>query len=99
MKHKTLAELIPVPDDDMLLVNSSIADITAFMKSALYQDYLRELAIRISLIDAALYDPDLEFTGRHYDLFRGVKQNLLDSKDLFINMLNALKDAENEGEE
>ena len=98
MKIKqSMNKIIPVPDPDMLLINASAKDIELFMKTPLYHDYIRELDIRLSLIDNSLFDPDLDFTGRHYDLFRGVKQNLLDSKDLFINMLGALKDAE-EGE-
>lgn len=97
-KHKTIQELIPVPEDNLLLINSSIKDIELFMKSTLYQDYLRELSIQIKLLDNVLFDPDLEYTGRHYDLFRGAKRKALDAKDIFINMKTALEDAEKEGE-
>lgn len=87
---------MPVPDDDMLLINSSEANIEKFMESALYQDYLREIDIQIKLLDNALFDPDLEYTGRHYDLFRGAKRKALDLKDVFINLLDALKEDEGE---
>jgi hypothetical protein len=63
----------------------------------LYQDYLREIDIQIKLLENVLFDPDLEYTGRHYDLFRGAKRKALDLKDVFINLLDALK--EDEGEE
>lgn len=82
---------ISAEPDEMLLVNSSAADVNLFMKSPLYQDYLREINIQIKLLENALYDPDLEFTGRHYDLFRGAKQKALDLKDVFINLLDALE--------
>lgn len=85
---------VPVEADEMLMVNSAVADIEGFMKSALYQDYLRELNIQIKLLDNALFDPDLEYTGRHYDLFRGAKRKALDVKDIFINLLAALKEDE-----
>jgi hypothetical protein len=88
---------VPVDDNEMLMVNSTEADIESFMKSALYQDYLREINIQIKLLENVLFDPDLEYTGRHYDLFRGAKRKALDLKDVFINLLDALK--EDEGEE
>ena len=87
---------MPVPDDDLLLINSSVAAIDTFMKSPLYQDYLRELDIQIKLLDNALFDPDLEYTGRHYDLFRGAKRKALDLKDMFINLKDALESEEGE---
>ena len=85
---------MPVPDDDLLLINSSGPDIEKFMESSLYRDYLREIDIQIKLLDNALFDPDLEYTGRHYDLFRGAKRKALDLKDVFINLLDALKEDE-----
>jgi len=88
---------VPVDDNEMLLINSSEVEIEKFMQSALYQDYTREIDIQIRDLDNALFDPDLEFTGRHYDLFRGAKRKALDLKDVFINLLDALK--EDEGEE
>ena len=84
----------PVEADEMLIVNSTVADIELFMKSSLYQDYLREIDIQTKLLDNALFDPDLEYTGRHYDLFRGAKRKALDLKDVFINLLDALKEDE-----
>ena len=84
----------PVEADEMLIVNSTVADIELFMKSSLYQDYLREIDIQTKLLDNALFDPDLEYTGRHYDLFRGAKRKALDLKDIFINLLDALKEDE-----
>lgn len=83
-----------VEDDEMLLINSSVSAIDAFMKSALYNDYLREIDIQIKLLDNALFDPDLEYTGRHYDLFRGAKRKALDLKDIFINLKDALESEE-----
>jgi len=82
---------MPVPDDEMLLVNASANEVKTFMESPLYRDYLREIDIQIKLLENALFDPDLEFTGRHYDLFRGAKQKALDLKDVFINLLDALE--------
>lgn len=84
----------PVDESEMLLINSTVPDLEAFMNSALYQDYLREIDIQIKLLDNALFDPDLEYTGRHYDLFRGAKRKALDMKDVFINLLDALKEDE-----
>jgi len=84
----------PVEADEMLMINSTVADIELFMKSSLYQDYLREIDIQTKLLDNALFDPDLEYTGRHYDLFRGAKRKALDLKDVFINLLDALKEDE-----
>ncbi len=94
MKNKFDNNWMPIPEsvDEMLMVNSSIVDIENFMKSALYQDYLREIDIQIRLLDNVLFDPDLEYTGRHYDLFRGAKRKALDLKDVFINILKALKE-------
>jgi len=87
---------VPVEADEMLMINSTVADIEGFIKSTLYQDYLREINIQIKLLDNALFDPDLEYTGRHYDLFRGAKRKALDLKDIFINLLDALKEDEGE---
>ncbi len=87
---------MPISDDNMLLINSDVAAIETFMKSPLYQDYLREIDIQTKLLDNALFDPDLEYTGRHYDLFRGAKRKALDLKDVFINLLDALKEDEGE---
>ena len=95
MKKNTLDHnWVPVPDDEMLVINSSVSDVETFMKSSLYQDYLREIDIQIKLLDNALFDPDLEYTGRHYDLFRGAKRKALDLKDMFINMIDALESEE-----
>lgn len=98
MNKKLDHNWMPIPDDDLLLINSSVSEIETFMKSALYQDYLREIDIQITLLDNALFDPDLEFTGRHYDLFRGAKRKALDLKDMFINLKDALE-SEEEGDE
>ena len=87
---------VAVDDSEMLMVNSYVSDIETFMKGALYQDYLREIDIQIKLLDNALFDPDLAYTGRHYDLFRGAKRKALDLKDVFINLLDALKEDEGE---
>ena len=85
---------MPVTDDNLLLINATVADVELFMKSPLYQDFLREIDIQTKLLDNALFDPDLEYTGRHYDLFRGAKRKALDLKDVFINLLDALKEDE-----
>ena len=98
-KPKSIEELFPTPKDEFLLINSSLRDVESFIDSVLYKDYLRELDIQIKLLQNALFDPDLEFTGRHYDLFRGAIQKALDAKDLFINMKAALEDAEKQGDE
>jgi len=96
---KSLAEMFPKAKDEFVLITSSLKEVDLFIESAIYQDYLRELDIQIDLLKNALFDPDLEFTGRHYDLFRGGIQKLLDAKDLFINIQAALEEeAENEGE-
>lgn len=88
---------MPVPEtaDEMLVVNSSVKEIEFFLSSELYQDYLREIDIQIKLLDNALFDPDLDFTGRHYDLFRGARKKAQELKDVFINLLSALQ---NEGD-
>jgi len=96
---KSLADMFPKSKDEFLLINSSLQEVNTFLNSALYQDYLREHNIQIELLKNALFDPDLEFTGRHYDLFRGGIQKILDAKDIFINIQAALEEeAENEGE-
>ena len=98
MNKKLDNNWMPVPEneDELLLINSTPEDIKKFMSSMLYKDYLREIDIQIKLLDNVLFDPDLEYTGRHYDLFRGAKRKALDLKDIFINLLNALKEDEGE---
>jgi len=91
-KLTNIKEMFPTSQDEFLLINSSLTDVEAFMKSALYEDYKREIDIQINLLKNALFDPDLEFTGRHYDLFRGGIQKLIDAKDIFINIKIALED-------
>jgi hypothetical protein len=100
MKNKLCGNWMPVAEkpEEMLLVYSTAEEVELFMKTPLYQDYLREIDIQIKLLDNALFDPDLEYTGRHYDLFRGAKRKALDLKDMFVNLLEALK-LEEEGEE
>lgn len=93
---KSLDEMFPKSKEEFLLINSSLKEVELFINSALHEDFKREIDIQITLLKNALFDPDLEFTGRHYDLFRGGIQKLLDAKDLFINMQAALEeDAEN----
>ena len=93
---KNIAEMFPTPKEEFLLVNASLKEVDLFINSALHEDFKREIDMQITLLKNALFDPDLEFTGRHYDLFRGGIQKLLDAKDLFINMQAALEeDAEN----
>jgi len=89
---KSLAEMFPKAKDEFLLINSSLKEVDLFIDSLLHQDYVRELDIQINLLKNALFDPDLEFTGRHYDLFRGGIQKLLDAKDLFTNIQAALEE-------
>ena len=89
---KSIAEMFPKSKDEFLLINSSLKEVDLFINSLLHQDYLRELDIQIDLLKNALFDPDLEFTGRHYDLFRGGIQKLLDAKDLFTNIQAALEE-------
>jgi hypothetical protein len=91
-EFKRLEDLFPISKDEFLLINSSLKEVELFLKSPLHGDYSRELDIQIDLLKNALFDPDLEFTGRHYDLFRGGIQKLLDAKDLFINMQAALEE-------
>lgn len=95
-ENKSLDEMFPKSKEEFLLINSTLKEVELFINSALHEDFKREIDIQITLLKNALFDPDLEFTGRHYDLFRGGIQKLLDAKDLFINMQAALEeDAEN----
>jgi hypothetical protein len=87
--------MFPKSKEEFVLITSSLSEVDLFIQSPLYQDYLRELDIQIDLLKNALFDPDLEFTGRHYDLFRGGIQKLLDAKDLFNNIQAALEDEAN----
>ena len=91
-KLTNIKEMFPTSPDEFLLVTSSAKDVELFMQSALYEDYKREIDIQINLLKNALFDPDLEFTGRHYDLFRGGIQKLIDAKDIFTNIQIALED-------
>lgn len=91
-EFKSLNEMFPKSKEEFLLINSSLKEVDLFINSALHEDFKREIDIQITLLKNALFDPDLEFTGRHYDLFRGGIQKLLDAKDLFINMQAALEE-------
>jgi hypothetical protein len=82
---------------DEIKVLSTSKQIADFMTTTLYQDYKSELEICLFEFDQLLDDPQLEYTGRHYDLFRGAKYALTQSLNLFDRLLgNRQADDDNE---
>jgi hypothetical protein len=69
-------------------IHTGAEQIQKFIDSALYGDYKNELEIRLYEFDQLLDDPLLEYTGRHYDLFRGAKYALQQSLELFERLLS-----------
>lgn len=78
-------------------IHTRSQSIKHFMESSLYEDYKNELEINLMEFDALLDDPQLEYTGRHYDLFRGAKHALVQCLNVFERLLgNKLNDEEGE---
>ena len=98
MKGKT--KFVPVPDEeDYLRIDSSIIDIRSFIVSTLHVDFQREMDVQIAHLTALLDDPNMEYTGRDYDLFRGGKRKAIELKDVFIRMLEGLEGLEEQKEQ
>jgi len=66
---------------------SSPNDIQLFVDSSIHSDYLKELNLRIEETTIMLDDFDSHYTGRQYDMFRGRKRNLIEMKQLFLDMI------------
>jgi heme oxygenase len=80
-------------------IQSTVKQIEDFMQTTLYADFKHEIDVCMYEFDQMLDDPHLEYTGRHYDLFRGAKYALLQSLNLFERLLgNKIADMENEEE-
>ncbi|MCP3684324.1 MAG: hypothetical protein GY861_16725 [bacterium] len=79
-------------DDQMLEVNATEEDVKFFLNSALYQDYLREIDVRLDETTHLLDDFEGVYTGRDYDKFRGRKRNLLELRELFQDIYNGLQE-------
>jgi hypothetical protein len=67
---------------------STPEEIRRFIDSSIYKDYINELDLRLAETTVMLDDFDTKFTGRQYDTFRGRKRNLLEMKELFIDMVS-----------
>lgn len=82
---------LPKFDHHNIDIISSEESFNNFMQGTIYKDFINELSIRIAQLQELLEDTDLDYTGRHYDLFRGGILCLRQMKDIF----NCLKDNKN----
>ena len=65
---------------------SSPEEFRSFMQTSVFTDFKNELDIRINMLTSKLDDEDMEYNGRHYDLFRGGIRNMKQMKDIFTDM-------------
>jgi len=68
---------------------SSVEDISDFMKSSLYKDFLKVVNTGVDCLTVYLRDTNQEYTIRDYDLFRGGIKNLEEMTELFPQLLEA----------
>ena len=91
---------LPYEDSsDLLKVNSSKGEVATFLDSTLHQDFQRELNLRIEILTGMLEDPDLVYTGRDYDVFRGGKRAFTEIRNLFEDIYNGIIESQTETEE
>lgn len=68
---------------------SSPEEIASFMKTSVYEDFLKEISIRVTMRRNELEDGELIGTGRHYDLIRGGLKTLREMEDVFQTIMFA----------
>jgi hypothetical protein len=81
--------MIELPEDKF---KSSPGDLSTFMDSWVYQDFQKEITIRIHRLLIELEDGELHRSGRYYDLLRGGIRNLREMQQIFIDIKNAKED-------
>jgi hypothetical protein len=89
MRENIAAKLVNI---DM---ESTIMELDEFMQTPVYRDYLKELSLKIDMLNDALADVNLECTGRHYDLFRGGLKNANELMGVFEMMRDNKESYEN----
>jgi len=75
---------------------SSAGDIKVFIESSIHNDFIHELNIRIEKLQDLLYDPEQDYNGRDYDVFRGGMRNLREMKEIFNDLHRAKLDEQTE---
>lgn len=87
---------VPIPEDEFssLELQSTLMEIKSFMRSSIYQDYLKSIELDLNELTLCLDDPELKYSGRDYDKFRGAKDHAKRMKDFFVNMLEAAEEHE-----
>ena len=83
-------------DDDFLQVDSTVEEIDFFTKGILHKDFQRELTVRINILNKMLTDPQLKYSGRDYDVFRGGLRMAEEVKNLFIDIRDSFIDVKKE---
>lgn len=71
---------------------SSIESLHTFQEGSIYNDYVNEINVRIQQLQELLEDTGLEYSGRHYDLFRGGILCLRQMKDIFNDLMRNKED-------
>ncbi len=70
------------PDVDIEIF-SEADEFARFIEGSLHRDFINELNVRIHQLNELLEDEDLQWSGRHYDLFRGGIKNMRQMKEIF----------------
>ena len=77
-------------DAEFLQVNTSEREVKVFIDSSLHEDFQRELNLRMEMLDNMIDDPELKYTGRDYDVFRGGKRAFLEVRNLFNDIYDGI---------
>jgi len=77
-------------DAEFLQINTSEREVKVFIDSSLHEDFQRELNLRMEMLDNMIDDPELKYTGRDYDVFRGGKRAFLEVRNLFNDIYDGI---------
>lgn len=79
-------------DEEFLKVSSSLVEVDNFISSQLHEDFQRDINRRLGYLTSMLDDFDAKYNGKEYDMFRGGKRVLMEMRNLFIDIKDALID-------
>lgn len=89
LDFETIVNYKKLPVDKII---SSQQALENFIQSSIHTDFMNELSIREHMINTALDDTELQYTGRQYDMFRGGKRMLNELRTIFEDLLENKKD-------
>ena len=92
-----MTNYIEIPtQDDLITIEASRYEITDFLSSMLHKDFQNACDIEITELTQCLDDPEMRYSGRDYDKFRGAKEAMTRIKDIFSRLLEGVEENKKE---